>query len=54
LQKEFYVNWGVDLGSKDDNILNPRNWKGQNLLGIVLMSVRNLLILFEENGRKNF
>ena len=37
--------WGVGLGCDDDEILDPSNWKGQNLLGKVLMSVRFSLLL---------
>ena len=36
--------WGVGIAEKDDNILDEANWKGLNLLGIVLMKVRNELI----------
>jgi len=32
--------WGVMVHWKDDRILDERNWKGQNLLGKVLMRVR--------------
>lgn len=32
--------WGVMIHWKDDKILDERNWKGQNLLGKVLMRVR--------------
>jgi ribA/ribD-fused uncharacterized protein len=32
--------WGVGLAAQDDRILDPANWRGQNLLGKVLMSVR--------------
>lgn len=35
--------WGVGLSESDPDILNPFKWKGQNLLGFCLMSVRNLL-----------
>lgn len=35
--------WGAGFKAEDDNILNPANWKGQNLLGEVLMSVRTIL-----------
>lgn len=37
--------WGVGLGAKDDNILDSANWRGQNLLGKTLMSLRALLAL---------
>jgi hypothetical protein len=32
--------WGVMLKWDDDRILDEKNWKGQNLLGKVLMKVR--------------
>jgi ribA/ribD-fused uncharacterized protein len=32
--------WGVGLSSKNDLILNEKNWKGQNLLGKILMKIR--------------
>ena len=32
--------WGVGYEADDDQILDPINWRGQNLLGKVLMSVR--------------
>jgi ribA/ribD-fused uncharacterized protein len=35
--------WGVMIHWKDDAILDERNWKGQNLLGKVLMKVRDEL-----------
>lgn len=33
--------WGVGLNVTDDKILDESNWTGQNLLGIVLMKVRD-------------
>ena len=33
--------WGVKIKWDDDRILDEKNWKGQNLLGKVLMRVRN-------------
>ncbi len=33
--------WGVGLHWKDDAILDKSNWKGENLLGKILMEVRN-------------
>jgi len=33
--------WGVMIKWSDDRILDEKNWKGQNLLGKVLMRVRN-------------
>ncbi len=35
--------WGVGYRASDDKILNSDHWKGQNLLGKVLMSVRAAL-----------
>lgn len=35
--------WGVGVAADDDNILDPANWRGQNLLGKALMSVREAL-----------
>jgi len=33
--------WGVMIKWDDDRILDEKNWKGQNLLGKVLMWIRN-------------
>ena len=35
--------WGVKIKWSDDRILDEKNWRGQNLLGKVLMEVRNIL-----------
>jgi ribA/ribD-fused uncharacterized protein len=35
--------WGVGLGEKDPRALDPNKWRGQNLLGKVLMRVRAVL-----------
>jgi len=35
--------WGVGIHWTDDNILDEKNWRGQNLLGKALMEVRNYL-----------
>lgn len=35
--------WGVGLAENDPRILDPHQWKGQNLLGIVLTEVRSRL-----------
>jgi hypothetical protein len=42
--------WGVMVHWKDDRILDERNWKGQNLLGKVLMRVRQDLKSAIVNG----
>lgn len=39
--------WGIGLGMSNPDRFNPAMWKGQNLLGKVLMDVRNIL-----NGQK--
>lgn len=35
--------WGVGYSADDDAILDPKNWRGENLLGRVLMSVRSAI-----------
>lgn len=35
--------WGIGLGMSNPDRFNPAMWKGQNLLGKVLMDVRNIL-----------
>ena len=35
--------WGIGISADDKNILNPMSWKGQNLLGKILMDVRKNL-----------
>lgn len=42
--------WGVMVHWKDDRILDQRNWRGQNLLGKVLMRVRQDLKSAIVNG----
>lgn len=39
--------WGVGYRASDDQILDPKNWRGLNLLGETLMSVRSVLSLNE-------
>lgn len=36
--------WGIGLGRNNAKALNPSQWRGQNLLGKVLMSVRKTLV----------
>ena len=36
--------WGVGLSAEDNAILNPNYWQGQNLLGFVLMQVRDTIL----------
>jgi conserved hypothetical protein, ribA/ribD-fused len=38
--------WGIGLSMKDERRLSPKEWKGQNLLGFSLMSVRSTLKQF--------
>lgn len=35
--------WGIGMKQDDDGIEDPKNWKGQNLLGFALMEVRDIL-----------
>lgn len=35
--------WGIKMSADDEQVNNPLNWKGQNLLGFALMEVRNEL-----------
>ena len=35
--------YGVGLSEDNDNILDDKNWKGENLLGNILMNVRDML-----------
>lgn len=33
--------WGIGLASDDNNAMNPKKWRGLNLLGFALMEVRD-------------
>jgi ribA/ribD-fused uncharacterized protein len=35
--------WGIGMKQDEEGIINPKNWKGQNLLGFALMEVRTTL-----------
>lgn len=35
--------WGIGLKWDDERVLDPNNWRGQNLLGKALMDVREIL-----------
>jgi len=35
--------WGIGLAVDNENVENPRKWKGENLLGYALMEVRDRL-----------
>jgi ribA/ribD-fused uncharacterized protein len=39
----YDVIWGIGLTAQDENAQKPANWKGLNLLGFVLMEVRDKL-----------
>lgn len=40
--------WGVGLSANDDRILDEKNWRGKNWLGMSLMLVREYLVLIEK------
>ena len=33
--------WGIGLSKYDKDATNPKNWKGKNLLGFILMDIRD-------------
>ena len=35
--------WGIGLSAEDDRVLDESQWQGENLLGKVLMQVRQEL-----------
>jgi len=35
--------WGIGMASDDKDVMNPKKWKGLNLLGFALMEVRDEL-----------
>lgn len=39
----FDTIWGIGMGDRDKKHKDPINWKGQNLLGYILMDVRDQL-----------
>lgn len=41
--------WGIGMSQEDPDITNPCLWQGENLLGFVLMEVRDLLKVNDEN-----
>jgi ribA/ribD-fused uncharacterized protein len=43
--------WGIGMAQDNEEINDPNNWRGLNLLGFALMEVRNFL---RENGRFNY
>ncbi len=36
--------WGIGLGQDNPKALDPKQWRGQNLLGFALMDVRAKLL----------
>lgn len=36
--------WGIGLSEDSPEAMNPENWKGENLLGFILMEVRDKLM----------
>lgn len=36
--------WGIGMGKNNPDARDPRNWRGQNLLGFALMEVRSILM----------
>ena len=42
--------WGVQMSEDDADIKNPELWRGENLLGFVLMEVRNEIIRICKNS----
>ena len=35
--------WGIGLAKEDNDIINPLKWNGENLLGFILMDIREIL-----------
>jgi ribA/ribD-fused uncharacterized protein len=47
--------WGVGYAADSEEILTPEKWRGQNLLGHVLMSVRSAISIKEnKSGHSSF
>lgn len=36
--------WGIGMRKGTDEILNPQKWKGENLLGFIIMDIRDRLV----------
>lgn len=41
--------WGIGLGESNPKAMDPKQWRGQNLLGKILTDVRETLMAEEEN-----
>lgn len=44
--------WGIGLSADDEAASNPIRWKGENLLGFVLMEVRDILKMRKNRAEK--
>ncbi len=44
--------WGIGMGEKNAKITHPDNWKGNNLLGKIIMEVREELKTYPINTNK--
>jgi len=41
--------WGIGMNSTDIGVTNPKNWKGQNLLGYILTQVKMNIKFMEDD-----
>lgn len=42
--------WGIGLRKNNPDALDPKKWRGQNLLGFILMAVRNEMAILDMYG----
>ena len=40
--------YGIGIGVRDEKANNPRNWRGQNLLGMVITKIRDSLLIQQQ------